>query len=173
MQPETGKLTPVYQCDSLFVGCANLKLSGNSLDPVTLIQTHRIIFNKQYSFNVTLSNTALKPVRSASDSFSFQVNSPEQSFEPLSCLSFQLIFKNKTIGFTAQNSNLREVFFENNNYTEVSITGVTVSTTACTATYGTSISTLAFAVFDNPMLFEDMHSNVINTTAITLSSTKI
>jgi hypothetical protein len=75
-QPETGKLSAVWTCNSWFQGCSNLKLTQNKLDPITLISTYRIVFDFQYGLNVTLTNPNVKFLKSISDPQTIYIYSP-------------------------------------------------------------------------------------------------
>jgi len=76
MQPETATLIPIWTCDPWFIGCSTLKLRGNSLNPFSLINTNRIVFNRKYMFNATIQNNNVRFPKSSFDTSYFQVLSP-------------------------------------------------------------------------------------------------
>ena len=173
-QPETGKLSALWTCNSWLQGCSNLKLSQNRLDPISLISIYKIVFGFQYDLNVTLTNPNVKFLKSVADPQTIFVNPPQTFGPPLSCLDFKLVFRNTSMPFNRVTSNEYEILFDNSNYTDIVITGTQISLNACTAALGHSnISATAFTQFNNRELFDDMRSHLFNSTPITITRARI
>lgn len=93
---------------------------------------------------------------------------------PLSCLDFKLVFRNTSLPFNRVTSNEYEILFDNTNYTDIVITGTSISLNSCTAALGHSnISATAFTQFNNRELFDDMRSHLFNSTPITITRARI
>lgn len=92
---------------------------------------------------------------------------------PLSCLDFKLVFKSTTMPFSRILPNEREIMFDNNNYTDVVISGASVNLTQCTSAYGSNIQAVTFTVFNNTDLFDDYRSYYFNTSGITIPKARI
>jgi hypothetical protein len=65
------------------------------------------------------------------------------------------------------------VTFSNNNFTDILFGMPVVDSSACAAYFGSPVTTLAFMAFDNPALFEDVHSYPFNTSLISIPATKV
>jgi hypothetical protein len=81
----------------------------------------------------------VKFLKSSSDASYIHVISPQYSEPPLSCLDFRLVFKNTTTPFRRILPNEREILFDNNNYTDVVISGPSINLTQCTSVFGSNI----------------------------------
>ena len=139
MQPETAVLNSIWTCGPWFQSCSTLKLKANQLSPTALINTHRIVFDQYYLLNVTIQNPNVKFLKSSIDASYIYVMSPQYSEMPLSCLDFKLVFKSTTMPFSRILPNEREIMFDNNNYTDVVISGASVNLASCTSAYGSNI----------------------------------
>ena len=137
-QPKTGLLTAFWSCDPNFLGCTSLKLQ-NTLNPVDIILNNKIVFNYYYNFNVSLTNTNSKFLKSIQDTPALYINAPELTEAPLPCLGFILNYKNTALALNVNTANYQEILFNNNNYTDIVITGVSLNLTTCVALYGSNI----------------------------------
>lgn len=157
-QSETASLTYTWQCDPLFIGCSNFQNSMISIDAVTLFGYNKIVFNRDYYINVTITNTNTKNFKQVTDPYLFRFQSPQLSTEaPISCLNFTFTFR-APVPFSKATSNLREVTFSNNNFTDILLGIPVVDSSTCASYFGSPVTTLSFMAFDNPALFDDIHS---------------
>ena len=112
-------------------------------------------------------------MKSSIDASYIHVISPQYSEPPLSCLDFRLVFKNTSIPFRRILPNEREILFDNNNYTDVVISGPSINITQSTSVFGSNIKAVTFTVFNNTDLFDDLRSYYFNASGITIPKARI